>query len=175
MILRPQALLLAAGLAFAPAASGQETAGTDAPAVQTVSLQITGAFVRATPPNAPAAAGYLSVANSGVEPDALIGARTDRAGVTEIHSSFMDGDVMRMRPVEGGLAIPPGHRIDLVPGGFHLMFRDLAGPMVEGEEVTVTLVFEKSGEVTIAVPVHGRNAPPQEHGQEHGQGTGHGG
>ena len=54
----------------------------------------------------------------------------------------------------------------LSPGGFHLMFMGLKQAFVEGETVSVTLVFEKAGTVEIALPVLGAaadEAPMAEH------------
>ena len=79
----------------------------------------------------------------------------------------MDGDVMRMRELDGGLPIPAGGSVDLKPGGYHIMFMDLAAPLVEGETVEVVLTVERAGDVTVAFPVmepgHGR-------GHAHGNG-----
>ena len=38
-------------------------------------------------------------------------------------------------------------------GGDHVMFMGLTGPMNDGESVTVTLQFEKAGEITMDIPV----------------------
>ncbi len=66
----------------------------------------------------------------------------------------MDGTIMKMAPVEGGLAIKPGETVKLAPGGYHLMLMDLRAQLKPGETVPGTLTFEKAG----AVPghVHGR-------------------
>ena len=67
----------------------------------------------------------------------------------------MDGDVMRMKPVEGGLEIRPGATVELKPGGYHLMFMDLKEPLKEGETIKGTLVFEKAGSVEVEYAVRG--------------------
>jgi hypothetical protein len=60
---------------------------------------------------------------------------------------------MKMNELPDGLVIPAGESVALAPGGFHLMFMDLTGPLVEGESVTVTLTFEKTGAVEVQLPV----------------------
>ena len=108
--------------------------------------------LRATPAGASVAAGYLSVTNTGATDDRLLGAATDRARETQIHEMRMDGEVMRMREVERGLAIPAGQSVSLQPGGYHLM---LMGPeaLTPGETHDVTLIFEQAGEVTVPFAV----------------------
>jgi hypothetical protein len=71
----------------------------------------------------------------------------------------MDGGVMKMRPVEGGLVIAPGKTVKLAPGGLHLMMTDLKSPLKQGEKLPVTLQFEKAGKVQVTLDVQGVGAP----------------
>ena len=76
----------------------------------------------------------------------------------------MDGDVMRMKPVEGGLDIKPGATVELRPGAHHLMFMDLKEPLREGQTIKGTLVFEKAGAVEVEYAVRSiGGAAPAEH------------
>jgi copper(I)-binding protein len=56
--------------------------------------------------------------------------------------------------------------VTLKPGGFHIMFMDLAGPMVAGETVDVTLTFEKAGDVMVTMPIVMRPAGGMSHGTQ---------
>jgi len=91
----------------------------------------------------------------------LTGASTPVAGNAEIHEMKMDGDVMRMRAVPGGLELPPRQAVELRPGGYHLMLTELKQPLVVGETVPLTLEFvDREGRKAVArlqVPV--RAAP----------------
>lgn len=129
-------------------------------------LEIGGAFVLETVPAARSGGGYLTIANTGAADDLLVSATTDAAAVTELHQMRMDGEVMLMRPVDGGIPVPAGETVTLAPGGLHLMFIDLAAPFTAGETVTVTLGFEVAGEVEIELPVlaRGEAAPSGGHG-----------
>ena len=122
-------------------------------------------FTRATLPNAPVAGGFLTIENTGAEPDRLISARSDIAGDTQIHEMAMQGDVMKMRPLADGLEIPAGKTVVLAPGGFHIMFMGLKQTLVEGETITVTLTFEKAGTVDVVLPIEAAaaDAPTAEH------------
>ena len=108
--------------------------------------------LREAPAGAPVAGGYLLVTNAGEEDDRLLAASTPRAGEVQIHEMEMDGDVMRMREVEGGLTIPAGESVSLEPGGHHLMLMRPEA-MAAGETHDVTLTFERAGEVTVPFTV----------------------
>ena len=115
-------------------------------------LTIDRAALRETPTGAPVAGGYMLVINRGTQDERLLGATSDRAPETQVHEMRMDGDVMRMRQLEGGLTIPAGQSVSLQPGGYHLM---LMGPeaLTAGEMHEVTLIFEQAGEVAVPFAV----------------------
>ena len=144
-------------------------------------LRIGHPWSRATPNGAKVAGGYLSVTNAGTEPDTLTGATFARAGRTELHSMSMEGGVMKMAPVEGGLAVKPGETVTLKPGGYHLMFLDLKEPLKEGQTVKGTVTFSKAGNVpveftveAIAAKAPGTGKMEMNHGSmEHGGGHTH--
>ena len=128
-------------------------------------LVITQAWSRATPVGAKVAGAYLSVENKGTSADRLIGGSGDVAGRVEIHEMAMDNGVMKMRPLDKGLAIEPGKTVKLAPGGYHLMLMDLKTQFKQGDKVPVTLEFEKAGKVTLSFDVQGvgAQAPAHEH------------
>lgn len=82
----------------------------------------------------------------------LVGASSPVAGVVEIHEMAMDGDVMRMRSISS-LDLPAGKRVELRPGGHHLMLLDLKQQMKPGDSVPVTLVFEGADKTRESVRV----------------------
>ena len=65
----------------------------------------------------------------------------------------MEGGVMRMRPIAGGLVIEPGETVTFQPGGLHLMLTGLHDPLRKGETLRLVLRFETSGEISIDMPV----------------------
>ena len=121
-------------------------------------IAIEHAFSRETLPNQPVAGAFFTLTNSGENADRLIGGSTDIAGRVEIHEMAMDGDVMKMRELEGGLEVPPGETVELKPGGFHIMLFDLKEALVEGEMIKVTLEFAEAGTVTVPVMIQGKGA-----------------
>ena len=121
-------------------------------------LVISQAWSRATPSGAKTGGGYLTIENRGSAPDRLIGGMADVAGKVQVHEMSMDNGVMKMRPVDNGLAIDPGKTVKLAPGGYHLMMTDLKAPLKQGDKVPVTLEFEKAGKVTVSLDVKGVGA-----------------
>lgn len=121
-------------------------------------LTIEAPWMRATPAGAKVAGGYVRITNTGSEPDRLVSTSIPLAGHGEIHEMRMEGDVMKMRPVEGGIEIRPGETIVLKPGGYHLMFMDLRTGPREGEAVQGSLTFAKAGTVTVTFQVAGLGA-----------------
>jgi copper(I)-binding protein len=104
-------------------------------------IQVSEAWMRATPPQAPTAAGYLTVVNRGARPDRLVSITSEAAERVELHSSDLRGGVMRMRRVDDGVALPVGARVTLAPSGAHLMFIAPRRPLQPGQVVTATLRF----------------------------------
>ncbi|MFN8377566.1 MAG: copper chaperone PCu(A)C [Anaerolineae bacterium] len=98
---------------------------------------------------------YMHILNFG-DPDTLVGASTDVAGVVEIHNMTMNGDVMEMRPVEDGVPLAYGDIGLLEPGGLHIMMMDLTQALEEGSAFTLTLQFESGTQVTVGVPIYDR-------------------
>jgi hypothetical protein len=98
------------------------------------------------------AAGYLTIINRGVRPDRLISAASPLAARVSLHQSRQVGSVMIMAPVPF-LAIPPGGRAVLAPGGYHLMLEHLARPLRQGDRAVVTLTFERAGPLRVRLAV----------------------
>jgi len=145
-------------VAFATIASALFTVSVRAEEVKAGDLVISQAWGRATPKGAKVAGGYVTIENKGAAPDRLLGGSGDFAGKVEVHEMAMDNGVMKMRPLEKGLAIEPGKTVKLAPGGNHLMMLDLKAPLKQGDKVPLTLEFEKAGKVTLSLEVQGVGA-----------------
>jgi len=128
------------------------------------SIVIERPWIRATPAGAKVAGGYMTITNTGSEPDRLIGGALPQAGRFSVHEMKMDGNVMHMREVQGGLEIKPGQKIEFNPSGYHVMFTELREPLKQGDTVNGQLRFEKAGSVDIEYRVEGLGAQgPQQH------------
>lgn len=86
---------------------------------------------------------------------------------------------MRMRAIQA-LDLPAGKRIDLRPGGYHLMLMDLKQPLARDSQIPVTLRFQdaqgRSTELQLSVPVLLSAPGAAAHGSgSHGPHGGHSG
>jgi copper(I)-binding protein len=141
------------------------------------SITVTGAYARATArememgamPEATAEAGgmmggghgmsmgdvsaaYMLIANTGSEAEVLVSASSDVSDMTQVHQTTVENGMARMGEIEG-LEIPAGGNVELMPGGYHVMFMELKRPLLPGEYITITLTFASGLELTMTVPV----------------------
>ena len=117
-------------------------------------------YARAASPSAKAGAAFMTLHNTGDTDDRLIAAQTDAAQRVELHTHIETGDgVMQMTEIEGGIPLPAGEMHKMVRGGDHVMLMGLNGPLEQGEDITVTLVFEEAGEVVVTIPVDNERKP----------------
>lgn len=140
--------VLAASLTM-PAAAQDMTVGT---------LKISAPWARATPKGASVGGGYMTITNTGTAPERLIGGAAGISSRFEVHEMSMDNGVMRMRELAQGLEIKPGEKVELKPGGYHVMFMDLKQQLMPGQSFKATLQFEKAGKVEVSFAVQGIGA-----------------
>ena len=119
---------------------------------RTGEIHIMQAWARATAGRVPNGVAYMMLKNKGSEPDRLIGASSPVAKRAGLHTSRMEGGMMKMVPVTA-IEVGPGGSAMLKPGGLHVMLMGLKAPLKEGETFPLTLTFERSGAVTIDVAV----------------------
>jgi copper(I)-binding protein len=119
------------------------TLGAQAP------LTITGAWVRESVPGRPNTAAYAVVENPGAKEVVLVSASCDAAAKVELHEMIRTGDMMKMQQVKE-IKVPAAGKVELKPGGYHVMMFDLKKPLKDGEEISLT--FTTSTGATIKVP-----------------------
>lgn len=146
------ALALAALLALAACEPRLET-GTDT-GTERGSLSVEDVWARpADTTGAARSAAYFVLRNGTAEPVRLVGVRTDVARVAEIHLSFEENGVMRMRPAVDGVEVAPGEAVAFEPGGYHVMLIDLQRPLVPGDRFPLVLNFRAEGEREVEAEV----------------------
>ncbi|ATG49362.1 copper-binding protein [Celeribacter ethanolicus] len=130
-------------------------------------INIVDPFARSSGMMARAGAAFFIIENTGDEADRLIDAKSDISKITELHTHKDMGDgIMKMVHVPEGFEIPAHGTHALARGGDHVMFMGLLQPMNQGDTVTVTLTFEKAGDITVEIPVdleRGEAAMPMDH------------
>jgi len=124
-------------------------------------LEISNAWARPTPAQSNVAAVYMSIVSPVA--DELVEVSTDRAESTSLHvTSGPNGDDGAGHENHGAagtestmeavdLVLEPNSRVDLVPGGRHLMLEGLVEPLVEGDTFELVLTFREAGDREVNV------------------------
>jgi copper(I)-binding protein len=131
------------------------SASAQSQAAKADDLLISQPWSRAAPRGAETASSYLTIENKAATADRLVRASTDVAEKVQIEQISMVGGGTRVNPVDGGLAISPGEKLVLAPGGYRLGLQKLKSPLKKGTKVPMTLEFEKAGPVVVAFDVLG--------------------
>ncbi|GMV06148.1 MAG: hypothetical protein AMXMBFR53_24240 [Gemmatimonadota bacterium] len=142
--------------------AGHDWSGTTAPAapasadgalaLEAGGIQILDPVVP-RPPTATTTAFYFTLRNVGPEADTLLGISSAVAEHASLHDMVLEGNVMRMAPLEGGITLEPGATVRLEPGARHGMLEGLGELPEAGGTVTVVLRFARAGEVAVPARV----------------------
>ena len=121
-------------------------------------VEIADSWAPSTPPSAPTAALYLTIANGTTDDDRLVAVTIDRCSAVELHSTQIDDNqIMQMRQAGPELLVVPARgELEMAPGGLHVMCIDLSTPFVAGEEIPITVTFEQAGDLEVTAPVENR-------------------
>jgi copper(I)-binding protein len=114
-----------------------------APLAAMAQVSVEDAWVRGTVPGQKATGAFMQI-TSGSD-TSLVAVTSPVAKVVEIHTMSHEGGMMKMRAVDA-IPVPAGKRVELSPGGYHVMLMDLGQPLKEGDKVRLTLTFaDKAG------------------------------
>ncbi|SON53824.1 hypothetical protein HDIA_0283 [Hartmannibacter diazotrophicus] len=123
-------------------------------AVQTFGpIRVVGPFSRSTNPGAHVAGVYMKLENTSDKEIRLLNAATDAARDVLLHDMPMIEGVVTMTPVSEGIPIPAHGRIDLHPGGYHIMLSGLVKPLQPGRNFPMTLAFSDGTKADLSVNV----------------------
>ena len=118
-------------------------------------VDVKDAWVRTSVQGQKATGAFMKI--TAKEGGTLVGVASPVAGVAEVHEMKMDGDVMRMRALPNGLALPAGKTVALTPGGYHVMLIDLKATLPKDSTIPLTLTFKNAkgeqSQVELKVPV----------------------
>ncbi|WP_114087745.1 copper chaperone PCu(A)C [Thalassospira profundimaris] len=115
-------------------------------------ISISNAWSKESIGRVPNGAVFFTIENAGAE-DRIIGATSSLADKTELHTHIMDGNVMKMRQVDGGVEVPAHGAVAFKPGSYHVMLIGLHDPLKAGQHIALTLQFEKAGDVPVDAEV----------------------
>lgn len=125
-------------------------------------IMVVDPYIRTARPGAPTGAAFMGLMNHSSEDDRLIAVSSEVADRVELHTHLQDANgVMRMVEVEDGIAIAAGETHMLQRGGDHVMFMGLNRDLAQGDVISVTLTFEKAGDMTVEIPVDLERKPDE--------------
>ncbi|WP_207868436.1 copper chaperone PCu(A)C [Brevundimonas goettingensis] len=133
-----------------PGKKNSTTASIETDGVK-ATVEITDPWCRPTPNGAQAGACYLTIKSS--HENTMTGVATPLAANAMVHDMSMANGMMNMSEMAGGLPLKGGEKVELKPGGKHLMLMGLTGPLVEGSAVPLTLTFSDTPAMTVQAPV----------------------
>lgn len=118
-------------------------------------LQVEAAYATPTFALAKMGAGYFTlknVSNKDVAITELSIAETV-ARTAEMHETYLDGDMAKMRRLTMPYVIKAGATVEFVPQGKHLMLIGLEKPLKTGNSFDLTLTFESGENQVVTIPV----------------------
>lgn len=129
-------------------------------------LQVEDPWVRAGPPTARVMAGYMILRNNGDTDREIVRVTSPAFARVELHLSRIEDGMARMIPQEA-LRIPAGGRLELAPGGYHLMLFDPVAPLQPGDAVELTLLDAAGNRLQVSAPVRLPTDGDADHSHHH--------
>jgi periplasmic copper chaperone A len=118
-------------------------------------VKIDNAWVRATVPGQQGTGGFMTL--SSAQALRLVAISSPVAATAEVHEMRMQRDVMQMRALPDGIALPAGQALELKPGSAHIMLTQIKQVLKPDTRIPLTLTFSdtrgKRSRVTVQVPV----------------------
>lgn len=133
------------------AAEAGAAPSSSAPAGAAAPLAFENAWVKAAEKGMTAAFGTL--VNTTDAEVTVVSAATPASPMVELHEVAGSGGQTRMREKDGGFAVPAGGRLELKPGGYHIMLMGLKRKLEPGGEVALTLTLKDGAKVDVTAVV----------------------
>lgn len=130
------------------------------------SLKIDNTWSPAAPPVAKVMAGYMTISNNSQHAIKVSTAKSPLFKNVEIHLTKMENDMMRMVKQEH-LNIPANTKVELKPGGLHMMLIGKLKPIKTGSSIPVTISFDNGESINITLAVKENNEPQMMHDHSH--------
>lgn len=111
-------------------------------------IDVKGAFVKVTPPNAKNTAIFLSITNNTGKDIELKSASSDLAPVVELHTHKMEAGKMKMVQVPS-ILIKAHESVELKPMGLHIMLFNIKNPVKADTKVSLKLNFSDNKSVEL--------------------------
>lgn len=98
-------------------------------------------------------AAFMNIHNHSSESDVLISITSNLAQKVELHTHQEIDGVMKMIKLTNGVVVPGLGHHEFKRGDVHIMFMGLTQSLQHGDEIPVTLIFERSGSINLTIPV----------------------
>jgi copper(I)-binding protein len=124
-------------------------------------IAVRGAYIR-QPAATDVAAVYMSITNTGSQPDTLLSVYSGAARLSGLYNVPAPGStptVQSGHQPSGPYLLAAGATVRLVPAGGHILLSQLTGPLRAGDQVSMVLTFQRTGQVLVEVPVIAISAP----------------
>lgn len=113
-------------------------------------------WAAAPPHGASVGAAYMTIRNPGRTQVRILAAASPVAERVELHAMSLEGGVMRMRELIGGVTVPAGGVFKFTPSGAHFMLIGLKGPLLPGAAFDLRLQLEGGRHMVVRVAVEAR-------------------
>ena len=114
------------------------------------------AWALATPPKATVGRAFMTIVNTSAEDDHLVFATAEIAQRAEISGIRIFDSVPNLRQLVN-FDIPAGRSVELKPGAYHILLRNLKKPLVLGETFKGTLTFKRAGVIPVEYKIETSN------------------
>ena len=120
-------------------------------------LMVRDAWVREPLPRASTTAAYAVIENPSATDAVLVDVSSTSAKAAELHEMVMAGDMMDMRRVKE-IRVPAAGRVELKPGGLHVMLFELTHQLKDGDVVPLTFTTNDGWTIRAHASVRKRGA-----------------
>jgi len=110
---------------------------------------------------------YMTIRNTGDRTERLLRIESEAAGTVELHQTRTVDGRLGMALIDS-VEIAPRGEFNMETGGFHVMLIDLKHRLRAGDDVPLTLTFQRTGTVKVNARVVASAGAPEPH-------RGHGG
>jgi hypothetical protein len=122
------------------------------PSIALAELEISNAWIKNLPATVPVRAGYMSLYNPDSREISILSLSSEKFASVQIHQTIEEDGIMRMEHVPV-LVIAPGVRLNLEPGGFHLMMMQPQEPTEPGDRIEIRIEFDDGSELSLMMTV----------------------
>lgn len=110
-------------------------------------ITVTNAWARVTPSGSGAV--FMTIENNSEKDDALLSASSENTEISMIHKTVRENNIAKMQHVTGGIKIPNNEKVNLKPGGYHIMLMGLNNKPALNDRIHLNLSFENHEDITI--------------------------